>query len=522
MQDEKRPDMIRILLVEDDEKDRLLFRRIFDRSKHPYEITECVHAEKALEVLHADNPPYHVAVVDHGLPGMSGMDLCRKVLEEEIPIPMVLLTGMGTERLAVEALKRGIYDYFAKDADLKYLNSLASALPGIVCGFTERQARKRTEEALRKARDELEKRVEERTQELTDTNALLEMEINERQRTEEALRTSEESLREILENVLTAIVIVDPSTRRILDINNIAAEIIGAPRDKVIGHEFDRFIYPADNEENPVKDLGQKINNSENLILTADGRAIPVLKTVTSLKLGGRDCLVKSFVDIRKHKEYEARLQRSLKEKEMLLREIHHRVKNNLLAVSCLLNSQAAYVQDEFSKKAFLDSQNRILSMAIIHEKLYQLDDFSRIDFETYVKTLMEHLFKSYAASPGHLSVEIRMADIKLNVDTAIPCGLIITELATNSLKHAFPNGEEGMIRIQMTELNPGMFALTVSDDGVGIPDSEDLENSGSLGMILVRSMIQQLSGTISLNREDGTTFAFEFPEYFEAGSELC
>lgn len=179
---------LRILLVEDDEHDRLSFRRAFENNQVTCEITECIRAEEALERIRSDASSFDIVVIDHKLPGMSGLDLCKVLLGEETPLPLVIITGRGSEQLAVEALKAGVSDYIIKDAGRGYLDLLPVVLPEVVSKHGDRIARKDAEEALQKAYDEMEQRVEERTAELARTTEQLALEITERKRAQEQLQ----------------------------------------------------------------------------------------------------------------------------------------------------------------------------------------------------------------------------------------------------------------------------------------------------------------------------------------------
>lgn len=166
--------MLRILLIEDEKHDIIAFRRAFEKSEVPFEITECERGEEALERLHADPSSFDIVVVDYGLPGMSGLDVCRELLDKEVPLPLVILTGKGSEELAVEALKAGVSDYLIKDPSQGYLDLLPVVLPGVVAKHDDRLSRKMAEQALQKAHDELEQRVKERTAELELRNQAME------------------------------------------------------------------------------------------------------------------------------------------------------------------------------------------------------------------------------------------------------------------------------------------------------------------------------------------------------------
>jgi len=218
--------------------------------------------------------------------------------------------------------------------------------------------------------------------------------------------------------------------------------------------------------------------------------------------------------EIVERKRVEAKVKASLKEKEVLLQEIHHRVKNNLQVISSLLSLQSNYIEDRKVLGALDDSQHRVRSMALIHEKLYQSTDLSRIDFGDYVQDLVGYLFRAQGGYTRNIGLNIETDDIYLNIDTAVPCGLILNELISNSLKHAFPNGHSGDITVTCRADHDDQTTLTVSDNGVGFPPNLDLENTGSLGLELVQTLTEQLSGTLQLNNTQGTEFRVAFPTH--------
>jgi two-component sensor histidine kinase len=208
----------------------------------------------------------------------------------------------------------------------------------------------------------------------------------------------------------------------------------------------------------------------------------------------------------------EEQIKASLKEKEVLLKEIHHRVKNNLQIVSSLLHLQSQYIKDQPALDVLVESQNRIRSMALIHERLYRSQDLASIDFAVYIQDLTTHLIRSYRARPAPIDLKIDAQDVYLAVDTAIPCGLITNELISNALKHAFPDGKAGEIRIKMELEGDRQFTLIVGDNGVGFPPDVDFENTESLGMQLVNTLVNQLDGTIELHSDDeGAEFRITF-----------
>ena len=230
--------------------------------------------------------------------------------------------------------------------------------------------------------------------------------------------------------------------------------------------------------------------------------------------------VVKSFRDITDQKKSEELLLESLAEKEVLLKEVHHRVKNNLQAISGLIDMQSNFTSDLWTKKVLQDSQNRILSMALIHEKLYEVDGISRIDFGDYINYLMKHLARIYDVKGQGIEFDLSYDEVLLNVDTALPCGLIITELVSNSLKHAFPNGGGGRVNVQLKNKGMEQFVLSIEDDGVGMDFGLDHSNNNSLGLQLVRSYVEFLSGTLEVSEGKGARFMITFSEYDECPIE--
>ncbi|MGD1804683.1 PAS domain-containing protein [Dapis sp. BLCC M126] len=218
-----------------------------------------------------------------------------------------------------------------------------------------------------------------------------------------------------------------------------------------------------------------------------------------------------SCIDISDRKQAETQIQNSLQEKEVLLKEIHHRVKNNLHIISNLLDLQSDYIEDEKVLELFADSQNRIQTMALIHEQLYQSKDLGQIDFTEYIHTLMDNLLCSYSNRENIIHPVINVEPISLNLETAIPCGLLINELVTNSLKYAFPNGENGEVGLELHQDEQEKIHLTIRDNGIGIPADFDWQNSSSLGLKLVRILSKQLKAEIEFDGSQGTVVNLKF-----------
>ena len=209
-----------------------------------------------------------------------------------------------------------------------------------------------------------------------------------------------------------------------------------------------------------------------------------------------------------------ATIGRSLKEKDILLQEVHHRVKNNLQVISSLLRLQSRHLTDPYATEVLSQSQNRIRSMALIHQLLYQAKDLGYINFKTYLETLLAELFKSQNAEQRGLSYILASDEIQIDLDSAIPCGLITTELVSNALKHAFPNNQSGALSVSFKHTLKGGAVLTVDDDGIGMPTGRDWKNSASAGMTIVLALCKQMNGILDCptKMSNGTQFMFSFP----------
>ncbi len=217
--------------------------------------------------------------------------------------------------------------------------------------------------------------------------------------------------------------------------------------------------------------------------------------------------------DITERKRAEEKVRHSLTEKEILLKEVYHRVKNNMQIVASLLALQARNLHDPQAKQALEDSSNRVKSMALIHEKLYRSKDLANVDFGDYLKNLADHLLIVHQAYANNISIKTQAANLFLAIDIAIPCGLIINELVINAMKHAFPQGRAGEIVVSAEALEGGKVMLVVNDNGIGLPENLDFTRSKSLGLQLVNTLTGQLLGKVSAERNDGTRFVVRFPE---------
>jgi two-component sensor histidine kinase len=204
-------------------------------------------------------------------------------------------------------------------------------------------------------------------------------------------------------------------------------------------------------------------------------------------------------------------LQKRMREKEVLLAEIHHRVKNNLQVISSLLSMEAGRAQEPETAAMLRVTQNRILAMATIHKTLYESNDFAQVDFDAFVRSFVPSLIQIYSVRNGQVALDINVTNGGLPLDVAIPCGLIVNELISNALKHAFPNGRDGIIRIDFTH-DEETVVFSVEDNGIGLPKDFSFENDQTLGVQLVQVLSRQLGGTVTAHRSDWTRFQVRFP----------
>jgi len=338
--------------------------------------------------------------------------------------------------------------------------------------------------------------------------------ITELKRSTEALNKSEEKYRDLVENINDVIFSTDKDWV-VTYISPAVERILGFGPGDVTGKRFTEFIVAEDLERIQAEfgtRLAGELRPSEFRIKTRSGEvrwvrtsSRPVLADGVASGLSG------VLMDINEQKQAEEKIQASLREKVVLLKEIHHRVKNNLQIIHSLLNMQSRKMKDTAALGAIRESQNRVRTMALIHERLYMSSNLSEIDFRGYITQLLHELYSTFGADPDRIRLELELGDVRLDVDTAIPCGLIVNELISNSLKHAFPDDRRGKIRASVETGGDGTVRLVVGDTGAGLPEGLDFRKTESLGLQLVCTLVDQLHGTIRLDRTGGTNYTMEF-----------
>jgi PAS domain S-box-containing protein len=343
--------------------------------------------------------------------------------------------------------------------------------------------------------------------------------ITERKKAEDELNRQREYLRAVIDTDPNFVFAKDWKGRFTL-VNKAVADVYGTTVDELTGKSDADFNPNADEVEHFLNDdrevistqkpkfiAEEKVTNST----TGESRWYQTIKVPLKAVDGSVQVLGVS-ADITARKLAEEITQKSLHEKELLLKEIHHRVKNNLQIIVSLLKLQSKYVSDPKDLQIFNSSRSRVETMSLIHEKLYKSKDISDIDLGNYIKDLVTHILQAYKINHEEIKFEINSESIQLSIDTAIPCGLIINELINNTLKYAFPEGHKGAITINIKREGEEVI-LEIKDNGIGIPASFDITNSDSLGLQLVDTLIRQINGTVEIDSSMGTKFIIKFKE---------
>jgi PAS domain S-box-containing protein len=340
--------------------------------------------------------------------------------------------------------------------------------------------------------------------------------ITERKLAEEALRESEEKFRVLAETAPAAIVLHQGG--KFIYANPATTRLFGYSEEELLKMNF--WDWANEDSRELVRELGLARLRGEPVPLqyeqkmfTKGGDERWAVISAGVIDYRGKPTVITTFLDITNLKKAEEKINEALAEKVVLLKEVHHRVKNNLQIISTLLDLQSEGIRDKEALEAFMDCQDRIKAMALIHERLYESTDMASIDFAGYVEGLSTYLFNTYLIDPGLIRLKVEAEGILLGIDRAIPCGLIVNELVSNALKHAFPDNRQGEIRIGFHGGEDGRITLRVEDNGIGLPAAMDITKTDTLGLQLVNLLARQMLGEVSLERENGTVFIVRFSD---------
>jgi PAS domain S-box-containing protein len=339
------------------------------------------------------------------------------------------------------------------------------------------------------------------------------IDITEQVASKAALFEAQERYHALFENATDPTFITDMAGK-VIEVNLVAEQTLRYSRDQIMqmnSNELEDASFIVDRAAwlNNLKENGKAMY--ETMFLLGDGKIMPVEVSGRIILYRDSPSILFTARDITDRKKYEKKLKASLKEKEVLLKEVHHRVKNNMQVISSLIHLQSGLIKDPEAVEQFSQCERRVRSMSLVHEALYQSKDLAFISASHYVRKLGSDIL-GYSHLAGDISVEYHTGDIDIDLNTAIPLGLILNELVTNSLKYAFAGKEKGTITITFEKTGEKELMLVVQDDGIGLPESFDIESQDTLGMQLVNVLSGQLDGTIRIDRAGGARFEIRFP----------
>ena len=458
----KRP--LRVLIAEDNPTDAELIVRALRRADFE---PEWERVDSEAEYRDRLRPNLDVILSDENMPPFSGTRALEVLQERGLDVPFIIISGTIGEEAAVEAMRRGAADYLLKDR----LARLGSA---VIQAMDQRRLRKEGIQA------------------------------------QEAIRQSEHKYRNLFESLSEAAFLIECSSRRIVEVNLCAEELLGRPRAEMLGME-ESNLFPSSEAADCFRTLSSAVaktwrgQSEEAAVVTKEGSRVPVRISVAPMELGGRAFVLVLMNDITERLQAEEAIRASLHEKEVLLKEVHHRVKNNLQIVTSLLNLQASQVNHPEALEALSESRNRIRTMALVHARLYQAETIGLLDLADYTRVLANELFSLYTGNAGAVALDFALAPMQIGIETAIPCALIINELLSNTFKHAFPGGRKGVTRLELAREGE-IIRFSVKDNGIGFPTGYTVAESTSLGLQLVSDLARQLGGSFKIDSQPGDT----------------
>ena len=444
---------IRVLYIDDNAHDRALVRDALEREHGGFVVTEAASRAEFEKLF--ETGTYEIVLSDFDILGFRGMQVLDAVRSKHPTVPVVIVTGTGSEEIAVAAMARGAADYVIKSP--KHIRKLPVTLRGAL----------------------------------------------------ERHRTKEE--RDHFFRLSLDLLCVGGYDGRFKQVNPAWESTLGWTMEEMLSTPFIEFVHPDDREATgqamEAIAKGLTVHQFENRYRSKDGAYHWLWWNSFCMKAEQRIFSVAR--DITGRKRAEEMLLASLSEKELLLKEIHHRVRNNLQVISSLLSLESAATEDPRVQAVFDDTQRRIKAMALVHERLLESANLSGIEFWDFLAGLVDEMLKVHGRPEVTPSLDVE--PIILGIDTAMPCGLIVDELLSNSLKYAFPEGRKGVLSISLHRLGDGRVDLSVGDDGVGLPPGSDIRSMSSMGMELVKSLAEQLGATIDSRAAKGTNFTFTF-----------
>lgn len=457
---------LRILIVEDSEEDTLLLLHELEKGGYEIKWKRVDNSQDMGKAL--DDKEWDVVISDYKMPHFSGPKSLKLFKSKSIDIPFIIISGEISDRKAVELLKNGAQDFIRKD-------NMARLLPAV--------ERELSEAAIRKKERE----------------------------NENALKKSRELLNNFMNSATDSFILLD-SHLAFIDVNRSCLGLIDQDRDEVTGKNlFD--LFPDFNTPEIFNSLINVLEGGgpkqSDIVLNLPQAGKRHLDIKVFKVLDGLGVIARDITDL---KNAEKQIMESLHEKELLLKEIHHRVKNNMQIISSLLNLQKSTIKDLCAREKIDESINRIYSMALVHESLYLSDNLSRININEYVTSLSAQLFGTFGISSEQITMKTNIDKfMMININKAIPFGLILNELILNSFKHAFFDRKRGEINISITN-EEEMMTIRYSDDGKGLPENFNLDELRSLGFTLISNLVKQLKGSMTINEGVGFNIILTIP----------
>lgn len=461
---------IKILFVEDVPTDAELAVRELRKGGLEFSSLRVETEETFIAALDSFAPD--IVISDYMMPVFDGMKALAIVRSRSAILPFIVLTGALNEDTAVTCMKAGADDYVIKEHIARLPFAVREAL-----------ARRDTRELAERQRILIEDTAARYQAFFDDCNAVM--------------------------------CVVDPETLNILDVNKAACKFYGWSREELIGHPVVGLAsIPEDVQRSEIA-RGMAAPESPFIYKqrTADGRERYVETYNGSITLDGKPLFLSIVHDVTDREEARDRLEDSLREKSVLLREIHHRVKNNMQVIISLMNLCVQNRSECKCEEVLPDVARRIEAMAIIHDQFYSSDDVARIDLAPYLRQLIEEIRVRYAGMVGVPSIVCDCSGAQLSLDTAIPAGLLVSELLENAVKYAYRgNPEPGVIRLEQSVLNESEVRIVVRDEGAGYPEGVDFNNPTTMGLELIKILTEQLRGTVEFKNAPGAFIALRFP----------
>jgi len=462
---------IRILFVEDLPYDMELAEIELQKSGINYISMRVEKKDQFISALEEFNPD--LVISDYSLPQFNGMEASIIAREHDVSLPFIILTGTLNEETAVECIKAGATDYVMKEHIIKLSYAVREAL---------------------KHRDVMREKI----------------------KAETALHESESRYRSMFENNYAVMLLINPSDGSIVDVNPAAAEYYGFSRELLIGKNIMDITIADKNKPGQQlnKIFGEGRSHFTEKHIRQDGVERDVEVFCSPVSFMGKKFVHCIIQDITERNKAIKALYKSLEEKKELIREIYHRTKNNMQVILSMLSLQSIYSGDQKLEEVLHDMENRIRAMSLVHEKLYQSKNLSKVNLKDYLTELISNIMSGYGITGDKIKINDKIENTDVLIDTAIPCGLVVNELISNVAKYAFPGQKKGKLEVVLLIDAADEFELVVSDNGAGRGMKLDFDNIKTMGLQIVKNIVEyQLKGSIEFDNTEGIKWTIKFKD---------